>query len=65
MMVTQLNLAQGVGPAQKSDPELAPWCQLAWGMDPTWELRDNGLYRVTPVKEWLVVPTALHDELLQ
>ena len=29
LTVPQLDLAQDIGPAQKADPELAPWCQLA------------------------------------
>ena len=64
-MVPQLDLAQDIGPAQKTDPELAPWCQLAQGADRTWRLRDNVFYRVTPAGEQLVIPTALRDELLR
>ena len=61
----QLDLAQDLGPAQEADPELAPLRRLAEGADPAWRLRDGVLYRVTPIGERLVVPTALRDELLR
>ena len=63
-MVPQLEFAQDIEPAQKSDPELALWNQLAYGADLTWRLRDAVLYKVTPAGEWLVIPTALYYELL-